>query len=29
VERVPTFADFQNLPYINCIMKEGLRIRPV
>jgi cytochrome P450 len=29
VERVPTFADFQDLPYINCIMKEGLRIRPV
>lgn len=29
VRRVPTFADFQNLPYINCIMKEGLRIRPV
>lgn len=27
--RVPTFADFKNLPYINCIMKEGLRIRPV
>ncbi|KAF3053388.1 hypothetical protein E8E11_011831 [Didymella keratinophila] len=26
---VPTFADFPNLPYINCIMKEGLRIRPV
>ena len=28
-ERMPTFADFKNLPYINCIMKEGLRIRPV
>jgi cytochrome P450 len=29
VDRVPTFADFRDLPYINCIMKEGLRIRPV
>lgn len=29
VERMPTFADFKTLPYINCIMKEGLRIRPV
>ena len=29
VERMPTFADFKALPYINCIMKEGLRIRPV
>jgi cytochrome P450 len=29
VNRVPTFADFKDLPYINCIMKEGLRIRPV
>jgi cytochrome P450 len=29
VERMPTFADFAQLPYINCIMKEGLRIRPV
>jgi cytochrome P450 len=29
VDRVPTFADFKDLPYINCIMKEGLRIRPV
>ncbi|KAF3034295.1 hypothetical protein E8E12_001930 [Didymella heteroderae] len=29
LERVPTFADFKNLPYINCIVKEGLRIRPV
>ena len=28
-KRVPTFADFKELPYINCIMKEGLRIRPV
>ncbi|OAL43479.1 cytochrome P450 [Pyrenochaeta sp. DS3sAY3a] len=29
VNRVPTFADFKDLPYINCILKEGLRIRPV
>lgn len=29
VDRMPTFADFKDLPYINCIMKEGLRIRPV
>lgn len=29
VERVPNWSDFGELPYINCIMKEGLRIRPV
>jgi cytochrome P450 len=29
VDRVPNFTDFKALPYINCIMKEGLRIRPV
>jgi cytochrome P450 len=29
VDRVPNFFDFKDLPYINCIMKEGLRIRPV
>jgi cytochrome P450 len=29
VDRVPTFTDFKDLPYINCIMKESLRIRPV
>ncbi|KAJ8112762.1 hypothetical protein OPT61_g4948 [Boeremia exigua] len=29
LDRVPTFDDFKDLPYINCIMKEGLRIRPV
>jgi cytochrome P450 len=29
VERMPGFADFKDLPYVNCIMKEGLRIRPV
>ncbi|KAH7120995.1 cytochrome P450 oxidoreductase-like protein [Dendryphion nanum] len=28
VERMPVWSDFCNLPYINCIMKEGLRIRP-
>jgi len=28
-DRVPTFADFKDLPYINCILKEGLRMRPV
>lgn len=29
LDRLPTFSDFRHLPYINCIMKEGLRIRPV
>ncbi|KAK2005730.1 cytochrome P450 2D18 [Colletotrichum eremochloae] len=28
-ERPPKWADFNDLPYINCIVKEGLRIRPV
>lgn len=28
-DRMPTWADFNDLPYINCIIKEGLRIRPV
>lgn len=28
-DRMPTWADFKSLPYINCIIKEGLRIRPV
>lgn len=27
--RLPVWSDFPNLPYINCIMKEGLRIRPL
>jgi cytochrome P450 len=27
--RVPTWEDFEQLPYINCIVKEGLRIQPV
>lgn len=29
VERMPSFADFEDLPYINCIVKEGLRMRPM
>lgn len=28
-DRLPTFADFKDIPYLNCILKEGLRIRPV
>jgi cytochrome P450 len=28
-ERMPAFTDFQDCPYINCIIKESLRIRPV
>ncbi|KAK2054685.1 cytochrome P450 2D18 [Colletotrichum caudatum] len=28
-ERSPKWSDFEDLPYINCIIKEGLRIRPV
>ncbi|KEZ41471.1 hypothetical protein SAPIO_CDS7617 [Scedosporium apiospermum] len=27
--RIPTFADFNNIPYINQIVKEGMRWRPV
>ena len=27
-DRAPQFSDFDNLPYINCIIKEGLRWRP-
>lgn len=27
-EMAPTFAEFEALPYINCIVKEGLRWRP-
>lgn len=27
-ERAPQFSDFEALPYINCIIKEGLRWRP-
>ncbi|KAF2828283.1 cytochrome P450 oxidoreductase-like protein [Ophiobolus disseminans] len=29
VERIPRWSDMENLPYISCIVKEGLRIRPV
>jgi cytochrome P450 len=28
-DRLPTFADWENLPYINCCVKECLRWRPV
>lgn len=28
-KRMPTWEDFADLPYINCIVKEGLRIHPV
>jgi cytochrome P450 len=28
-ERLPRWSDHNDLPYINCIVKEGLRIRPV
>ena len=27
-ERTPLFSDFEKLPYINAIIKEGLRWRP-
>ncbi|KAF6823682.1 cytochrome p450 [Colletotrichum musicola] len=27
--RMPVWSDFDDLPYINCIVKEGLRMRPV
>ncbi|OAG03879.1 cytochrome P450 oxidoreductase-like protein [Paraphaeosphaeria sporulosa] len=27
--RAPTWDDFKNLPYINCIVKESMRMRPV
>jgi len=27
-ERMPEWSDFQRLPYINCIIKEGMRWRP-
>ncbi|CAM1509767.1 Fc.00g001020.m01.CDS01 [Cosmosporella sp. VM-42] len=27
-ERAPVFSDFANLPYINCLVKEGMRWRP-
>ncbi|KAL4810589.1 cytochrome P450 [Aspergillus unguis] len=28
-ERLPVWTDFKDLPYINCIVKEGLRWHPV
>jgi cytochrome P450 len=27
-DRTPLFSDFEQLPYINCIIKEALRWRP-
>lgn len=27
-ERAPLFSDFNNLPYVNAIVKEGMRWRP-
>jgi cytochrome P450 len=27
-ERTPLFSDFEQLPYINCIVKEAMRWRP-
>ncbi|KAF1976357.1 cytochrome P450 2D18 [Bimuria novae-zelandiae CBS 107.79] len=27
--RMPTWQDFKDLPYINCIVKEALRVKPV
>ncbi|KAI3558589.1 cytochrome P450 2D18 [Colletotrichum abscissum] len=28
-KRFPNWSDFKSLPYINCIVKEGLRAKPV
>lgn len=28
MERAPMFSDFNDLPYVNCLIKEGLRWRP-
>lgn len=28
-DRAPVWSDFERVPYINCIMKEGLRIQGV
>ncbi|TDZ19400.1 Cytochrome P450 monooxygenase patI [Colletotrichum orbiculare MAFF 240422] len=28
-ERMPSWSDFKDLPYVNCILKEGLRMRPI
>lgn len=27
-DRAPLFSDFKELPYVNCIVKEGMRWRP-
>lgn len=27
--RAPVFDDFKQLPYVNCLVKEGMRWRPV
>jgi cytochrome P450 len=27
-DRSPIFSDFDRLPYVNCIVKEGMRWRP-
>ncbi|TDZ38246.1 Cytochrome P450 monooxygenase yanC [Colletotrichum spinosum] len=28
-KRMPNWSDFKDLPYVNCIIKEGLRMRPI
>jgi cytochrome P450 len=28
-ERSPVWSDFAQIPYVNCIVKEGMRWRPV
>jgi cytochrome P450 len=28
-DRAPLWSDFNKLPYLNCIVKEGMRWRPV
>jgi len=27
--RLPMWSDFSQLPYINCIIKEAMRVHPV
>lgn len=29
VERMPLWSDFKDVPYMNCIIKEGQRVRPM
>lgn len=29
VDRAPLWSDFDKMPYLNCIIKEGMRWRPV